>query len=831
MVGFKHWKLTQILWLVVSIGALPLGPGSARADVFGDDSIDDPICFGEAWAHHSQPVARFSHPRIQGCTAFLISPENHVLTARHCLDVDMPAYLPIFFGQLTFGIQADTCGGAAGTPLVVPIENKDVIAENRDLDYVLLKIPDSEPDVAIGRGFGWLDLNPDVRLSQLEEYQEGLWIPAWNIYDNKIMVSTDEQCRIQDATADCTHLVDEWDLHPPDNACIENECDILSTNSGAPTIWFTPYTLNAGVVALVSGGKSARNWFSDIFVNERNLNVKARRIYPEIRQFLPDMRDNDGDGMPNCRDNCPDEPNVGRCSSGKESFVICISNRDCDTSFGAGDGHCADSQLDANHNGVGDACETLWEDDLEQNDTPYDAASVGPGVYSLTLDNAYDDDYYLIDVIADHSDVRVNVSWKSLKTTTLTGYIQYWDSGADYGAGMGPTGTISPYRCSSPLGQGDEYCDSLRYSDEGLVFEQTDVPAGRKYLVHLYGFPTSPLRYWWPLEYEMFVSGSFAGAGDLPEDQYEENDYYYSAVAWDTFHACDDTGTLTIHNNADVDYYKVDAIGDAVEAEISFDTRYGDLQLELCNASLTCTTASDSTLSDTTRTRTIKGCGALPNYIRVQGGQNHYDLCIRKVSAQQGCDQYQGWVPFVGSGSFAFTRTVPGGFGAPDTVVQDTVPLRERMYANLSEETTDHAKWLLVGWIDYPGGRSQLVQGTLRIPRPDGSPASYETYIFPASGLPSWWHDSSLSIGSGTYTGADDAIESFDVADEQMVWSEIHPDEYGFLTMTGSLDTDGDGLSDQLEAATGTDLTAGASWSNGSASCSRKCVTSSASWA
>ncbi len=77
------------LWLLFSV--LVVYPSAANALFFGEDGRQDPICFGEGAAEVARAVAKFKDFFTGvggGCTAYLISPENHVLTAAHCVVTD-----------------------------------------------------------------------------------------------------------------------------------------------------------------------------------------------------------------------------------------------------------------------------------------------------------------------------------------------------------------------------------------------------------------------------------------------------------------------------------------------------------------------------------------------------------------------------------------------------------------------------------------------------------------------------------------------------------------------------------------------------------------------
>lgn len=145
-------KLQIIMFLQV-LFLLLYFPLTGTAKMFGDDSRNDPVCFSNSLQHYARAVAKLYHtsPAQQWCTAFLVSPLNHVLTAAHCLQWDSSGKPVILFGELVFDLQAKECGGDLTTPTKVNIDlgEKYIVKYNRNLDYVLFQLPE---DVAIAKG-------------------------------------------------------------------------------------------------------------------------------------------------------------------------------------------------------------------------------------------------------------------------------------------------------------------------------------------------------------------------------------------------------------------------------------------------------------------------------------------------------------------------------------------------------------------------------------------------------------------------------------------------------------------------------------------------------
>jgi uncharacterized protein DUF1566/thrombospondin type 3 repeat protein len=232
----------------------------------------------------------------------------------------------------------------------------------------------------------------------------------------------------------------------------------------------------------------------------------------------------------------------------------------------------------------------------------------------------------------------------------------------------------------------------------------------------------------------------------------------------------------------------------------------------------------------------VVGCGESPSIVEVSGDQGFYDLCIKRMALQQGCDDYIEFIPFVGSGTFDYRVRPPFTPG----FVEVHGDIQRQMFARLIKETSNKATWQIAAFVDYGFGLGQPVQGTLEIPKPEGAgrvPFS-ALVIATQPGLRDWFQvegvctagrtdlvncnadsqcDTSLNQGDGIcqplqsgdggFTGPVDAIESFDVTSgiDGMFWNVFKPDERGTLTIDGMLDSDGDGIANEVELATGTD--------------------------
>ncbi len=740
--------------LCVLLAAAAFYPSAAGAEFFGEDGREDPICFGEAAAIAARAVAKFENFFGDQCTAFLISPENHVLTAAHCLRNDD------FTGgaTLTFDLQPNTCDDSlttAGTD--IDVDPSDLLAINRDLDYALLQLP---KDAALGsgpiRGHGWLNLDPDTRLSQLEGQDAAIFVSAFDTGRQKLQTVFDQECRITEVPTNCPQI-EELGFSPPDNACLRHECDVFGGNSGSPTLRVGP-----AVISFVSGGETG------FFISDANVDVKIRNIFPEIAAFLPDMGDDDGDHMPNGRDNCPDVPNTGQCTAGTVGVVNCIMNRDCDSAFGANDGRCEGSQEDLDFNGVGDLCETLPADQFEDNDSLGTATVIVPGLYDLTLDTRFDEDFYLLTTVEDGGDMRLTIS-TSPRPQLLSVDIRARDCDT----------------CPFVLAGAER-------TNNGWRFEQRAVPAGRLYDIHV--FEPDPRL---PVSYSMTVATGI-GLVDLPADRFEANNSSAAAAAWPE--GCDFTGEINLDTPADLDFYKIGAVRFSVDASILFDPAAGELRLFLDGVE-----ATDSTpVGDRTQLR-IVGCGLPTSLVQVEGSRNFYDMCIRKVALEQNCPGFVDWTVFAGGGSFDYVAINPFIPGPPVDVHGD---IDRRVFARILEETDVSFNWQIAAWIQYASGQGQTAQATLEVPKDPANDPVWFTARVNASGsvagFGAWFEEEPFVRGQGAFEGPPGAITGLEGSTDEML-SALANREDGAFAIHAGIDSDGDGISDAVETETGTD--------------------------
>lgn len=446
--------------------------------------------------------------------------------------------------------------------------------------------------------------------------------------------------------------------------------------------------------------------------------------------------------------------------------------------------------------------EAATADAFEPSDLPLGAAELPNGNYpNLTLHSPFDEDFYR--VTTTETDSAVRLSFSVDRTTYGGAYVPLMNHWMNVDIRY-QDGQSAPWVWANH-----------RVSDNGYLYEEWGVPAGRTYQIHVFQFaPRQPMKYGLqvsvgkyacpppPDEYDADIDTDLDGTPDVMND----NDSPAEATVWSS--GCDFSGDLTIHDDADVDWYQLEALGYSVEATVFFDPAHGDLELFLDNVQATTSTLS----SDGTRkTLTITGCGQSPSRAKVQGDAHYYSLCFQKIPLQEACEGYEPWVPFVGSGTFHFRRSSPW---VPDEVVERDVPVNRQMFAKLVEIRPDVTIWRLCGSVDYGGGYNQLFTGNLRVPPTlSADPVPFvpvnpaNPYILPEAtpGRVAWYLVPPVGHGEGTRQGLHSAITGFDVTCSGLQWHENMPDDLATLVFRARIDTDTDLVPDEVEVATGTD--------------------------
>lgn len=412
----------------------------------------------------------------------------------------------------------------------------------------------------------------------------------------------------------------------------------------------------------------------------------------------------------------------------------------------------------------------LPKDSFEpDNDLPAGASVLESGRYDdLTIHTPLDSDFYEITTTDDFSRVLIIINYDR-REGELAKNIEYWEY------------------C------GDQMCHALegfRITDYGAIYEESFVPSGR-----MYSFSVASLE-GFPAHYSMII---YVGRGDLPQDKYEENNNVMSATEWHTI-ACDYTGDLCIHDPFDVDYYKKNAEGYSIKAEISFNPNMGELELYLDNNQATEFTISND---GNKKTLSIIGCGKSPNYVRVQGVPNFYNLCFEKVPLSDNCQgDHITWVPLLGSGSFIFTGQdcVPN-----EPPPESTYFVREIMYAKVTSESPSSVLWSIAVWLDHPSGAFFPLIIEIHCPKSLGSNSTgVNAKILDQQLDDIVWFGSAqgecFSLETPGFLTSFSAV--INMTSIKYPWC-IAPG-HGVLAIQGDSDSDSDGIPNQDEINTGT---------------------------
>ena len=410
----------------------------------------------------------------------------------------------------------------------------------------------------------------------------------------------------------------------------------------------------------------------------------------------------------------------------------------------------------------------LPKDSFEPNNLPGSATPIASGFESdLTIHAPLDSDFYEITVTEDFSRVRIIVNYDiSNHNDDLALNIEYTDCEAE------PCVWIK---------------SGFRITDTGGIYEEEFVPAGRRYLIEVSGFGG-----YVPVPYSMNV---YTGNGDLPPDRYEENNTDSSATVL-PYGGCNFTGKVNIHSASDIDYYQIDwASGYSIQAEISFDPNFGELDLYLDGIQATESITSDD---GTKKTLRIKDCGKSLNYIMVQGAPNFYDFCIHRIPIQEGCPGYFTPDVLKGRGTFTYTD-IDCDPGQPPA--EQTSNVKERMRATITSESPGEVFWTVGAEFEDLG---YLIAVELHCERGlQPTPAQVTIKLLHPYSGDIWWQGSGMGECYGPESP--DVITGFSAAADLtsiVPFYCIAPGN-GTLTIEGYIDTDNDGIADQVEIETG----------------------------
>lgn len=306
----------------------------------------------------------------------------------------------------------------------------------------------------------------------------------------------------------------------------------------------------------------------------------------------------------------------------------------------------------------------LPKDTFEPNNSPQNAAPISTGRYDyLTIDYPFDEDFYEINVTENYSEVSILLNYDRSAGAELSAYWEYEIS----------QGENSFWLQEWP-----------RNTERGMIFEATYVPVGRKYRIHIY-----PMQYL-AVNYSMEI---YVGSGELPFDPYENNNSIDTATP-----LLGRISNANLHNNYDVDYYKLSANGYSVVAEIIFNPTVRSINLFLDNIQATQADVSDDGILKSIK---INGCGNSNSYAKVQGQKGFYSISLSKIPLQEGCPGYNPLIFLKGNGTFVFTGPQYG----PGLPPQDqTANLRQEMQAHKTSETATKVIWSIGGFLDLPNG-------------------------------------------------------------------------------------------------------------------------------
>jgi hypothetical protein len=228
-------------------------------------------------------------------------------------------------------------------------------------------------------------------------------------------------------------------------------------------------------------------------------------------------------------------------------------------------------------------------------------------------------------------------------------------------------------------------------------------------------------------------------------------------------------------------------------------------------------------------------CGSAASLIRISGSTMLYNLCIRKISAIEGCPDYISWTSFSGTGTFEYRRQNPYMPGVSNV----TGTIQRGMFVRILSDDATSVEWQIASWIDYGNDKGQPLQSSLVVPKSgDGTDGRYTGLVIAQPGLIQWFQKTgdctsgrtdivncnddaqcNASSGSGDgvcepydissagYTGEANRITTFNISSgvDALYWHVTKPDDRGTIIMQGALDTDGDCIPDEIELSTGTD--------------------------
>jgi subtilisin-like proprotein convertase family protein len=161
--GYRIERISRGLG-ALDMAAVPIAPDA----VCGADDAQDAVCYQSAFPgvyDSSRAAARILMDGVSLCTAWLVSCQNHIITANHCTwnDGNFDSQAELDRMEFQFMYQDATCGGndpAVGHSFL----GGTFLEDDRDLDYTLVRAPAGEDPASL---YGWLAI--DDRIPAIDE--------------------------------------------------------------------------------------------------------------------------------------------------------------------------------------------------------------------------------------------------------------------------------------------------------------------------------------------------------------------------------------------------------------------------------------------------------------------------------------------------------------------------------------------------------------------------------------------------------------------------------------------------------------------------------------
>jgi len=195
--------------------------------ICGVDDKDHVVCYKDDYPvefENANPVARLLVNGCYWCTGWLASPDDHLITNRHCIKTAEDAQNTDY----EFGAQASDCDdkNCSGAHRGRVISGAELLSANKDLDYALVQITSGSPSAS----YGFLEI--DDRLGMIGEE---IYIPQhpagfakqFGIKSSEPEDAPSGLCQINDYEAPC---------YGSGYMDIGYMCDTEGGSSGSPVI-------------------------------------------------------------------------------------------------------------------------------------------------------------------------------------------------------------------------------------------------------------------------------------------------------------------------------------------------------------------------------------------------------------------------------------------------------------------------------------------------------------------------------------------------------------------------------------------------------------------